>query len=377
MAFQHPHSSPRRPGDNPDYLPSLQILRGVAAFLVVGYHIESRFPESLWSTVYDVLFSRGHMGVDIFFVLSGFLMTYLRPAKTGFGVAGRFMFRRLVRIWPSYALVTLLIAGTVFYESARQIMLSLMFLPQAAEPPLVLGFPTLFVGWTLNYEAFFYLLCSVSLLFISNRYFLRALLAWSIVTLVVIPLACGQNLLTAPLHTPAEKYPSLYLALMTNPIIWEFVMGAATAVLISSKKHWIDSLKPATARWIGVFSLAFFALSYLALDNKMEPLACGLPSAVLVAGLVIADLRQAWRAPGFLGSMGDASYCIYLLHPLWIAYLTPFLEYSAGIEKIATAAVFVLTLLSAILMHHCFERPLAWGARRICAPRQVSPQYTL
>lgn len=347
-------------------------MRGVAALLVVFYHIESHFDGSLWQMLYDRIFSRGHIGVDLFFVLSGFLMTYLRPRQTGCKVAGRFLIRRLLRIWPSYVVVTLLYAATAYYSSVQQIVLSLLFLPQSADPPLVLGFPTVFVGWTLNYEAYFYLLCGVSLLFAGNRYFPWLLLAWTLVTLVLVPLVHDQNLLVPPLEVPPGNYPFLYLALVTNPIIWEFVIGAMVAVVITRCQARITALSVRAARGIALGGVAVFVVFFLALDNKMEPLACGLPSAALVAGLVIADLRGAWSISPWLERFGDASYCTYLLHPLWIFHFSSLLRMSAVVEVLAVIAIVALTLTSASVMHRFFEKPLLGSARRFLSRKAAS-----
>jgi len=348
-----------------NHFASLQALRGIAALLVVMYHIESRFPESPWSSIYAGLFSRGHIGVDLFFVLSGFIMTYFRPSRGGVGVAANFLARRFLRIWPSYLLATLLAASIIWYHSIEQIVMSLAFLPQSAERPLVLGNPTLFIGWTLNYEAYFYLLCAALLLLPARRWYLPLLSAWVLLTLVVLPLSFGQDLSVPPLEVPADKYPWLYLALMSNPIIWEFIMGVVVALVIRRWQPWLERLDRVRVRQCAVAACIFYLFCYLGLDNKMEPIACGLPSAILVAALVIADMHRLWKIPWWLRLPGDSSYCIYLLHWLWVFTFKPVLAQSLVSEAFAVVLIVILTLLSAELMHRLYERPILVLGKRL------------
>ena len=340
-------------------------MRAVAALLVVFYHIESHFPATVWDFIYGSLFSRGHIGVDMFFVLSGFLMVFIRPRDTGVTVASRFFLRRVLRVWPSYVVATLLVYF-IFNPTPLEVTVkSLLFLPFAQDPPMVLGFPTLFVGWTLNYEIYFYLICTALLLLPRRSWFFPALMGWALVTLVLLPLVFGQSLTTPPLETPAEKYPVLYMALVTSPIIWEFVMGAVIAVVIGRYRGSIAALPVPVARYLAIGACVLFAVLFVALDNKMEPLACGLPAALMVAALVVADMRGAWQVPRWLEKLGDISYSVYLLHPLWIFALASQLRASANWEVIWVAVAVIATLLSALFMHLVFERPLLRLGKRL------------
>lgn len=138
---------------------SLQILRGIAALLVVFYHARLVFdiPHDSW---FYALSGIGYAGVNLFFIISGFIMCYTTDRRTG---PLKFMGRRLVRIAPLYWLILLFHAG--FHSlTDPQTYLSMLFIPLSVQSPPFLGFAAWTVGWTLNYEMFFYPVFALSLL---------------------------------------------------------------------------------------------------------------------------------------------------------------------------------------------------------------------
>lgn len=356
---------------------SLQLLRAIAALLVVAYHIESSHPGTLWHTLYANLFSRGHIGVDIFFVLSGYLVTSTRPARSGATAATAFLIRRLLRIWPAYAVVTLLYATFLVDPSPRQLQRSLLFLPQAADPPLVLGFPTLFVGWTLNYEAWFYLSCALLIWLTPPGRFHRALGLWAGATLLLLPLSVGSTPWVQPLQAPVAPFPNLYLALISNPIIWEFLLGAGCALLLETlHRRGRTTLPGLPPRGFALAAGALFTACYLLLDAKMTPLACGVPALILLTALLNLERHRPIAIPPVLVWLGNISYGIYLIHPLWLALLKPHTLASPREEWIAIAALLAATILSAALLHHLVEQPAQRLARRLAARLEGRTAYT-
>ncbi len=134
----------------------IQVFRAVAALAVIFYHY-SWFISPLEQT----LLRQGYLGVDIFFMVSGFLAwTTTRSLKPGWHNSLRYIVRRSMRIFPAYALVTL---GYALYFAcfrpstllASQTLKSLLFIPLNGGSSPAYGFPLLENGWTLNYEFFF------------------------------------------------------------------------------------------------------------------------------------------------------------------------------------------------------------------------------
>jgi exopolysaccharide production protein ExoZ len=147
----------------------LQILRALAASLVVIDHSLVVLRDSGFDCArfLPAGFLLGHSGVAAFFVLSGLIM--VRQSAALFGERSgplRFAYRRITRIVPLYWLVTLVFAATLWRNEAphphRQLLFSLFFIPN-----YFAGFTRLFpvfqLGWTLNYEMFFYLLFFLAL----------------------------------------------------------------------------------------------------------------------------------------------------------------------------------------------------------------------
>ncbi len=159
--------SPRNQGT----LYSIQYLRAVAAYLVVLFHISA----TLNGKGSDIaVFETGAIGVDIFFVLSGFLMAMIVGQRRE--IDGQFLLRRIIRIAPLYYLLTsvlFVIAALApdFLVSDRlnfaQLFASFLFIPfPSADGSLA---PILSLGWTLNYEMFFYCLIALTTRLFGDR----------------------------------------------------------------------------------------------------------------------------------------------------------------------------------------------------------------
>lgn len=151
---------------------SIQILRGGAAWLVVVHHFMQQFYSFQPTNLIGDFFSNyGHFGVDIFFVISGFIMAYILSNSDK--SAKDFFINRLIRIIPNYWFWTMVIVILGFFinefhsseATIQTIIMSLFFIPHENPSELLGVYPTLTVGWTLNLEMYFYFLLSIILLF--------------------------------------------------------------------------------------------------------------------------------------------------------------------------------------------------------------------
>jgi exopolysaccharide production protein ExoZ len=280
---------------DPHMLISLQALRALAAWMVVCHHFMQIFFDFHPSGPIGQFFTdRGAVGVDIFFVISG-LVIYLSTLDKDVP-AGRFLLNRVIRIVPAYWLYTLLMAvmlvclGQWLPNSTIDLphfLLSLLFIP--AENPGGYGlYPTLNVGWTLNYEMLFYLLFS-AVFTLPQRYRPVALGA----ALFVISEVLGRYGVVSHFYS--------------NNIIFEFLLGIVIGMLYRRGAIGQGFWLPLTL--IGVSGLVIYHL-----DASDRLLHWGVPSAVIVYACV--SLENHFKGSRVLKALGDWSYSVYLVHVL-------------------------------------------------------------
>ncbi|WP_295474804.1 acyltransferase [uncultured Pseudomonas sp.] len=278
---------------------SVQALRAIAAWVVVCHHFMQIFFDFKASgPIGEFFVSRGAVGVDIFFVISG-LVIYLSTCKRDIP-ASQFIAQRLFRIVPAYWLYTLAMGLLLLWAAPwlphqvigwQNFILSLFFLP--SENPGGYGlYPTLNVGWTLNYEMFFYLLFSLVFLF-ERR--VRPLIIT--VALLAVTELLARKMLSGSL--PGRFYG--------NDIVYEFLLGIGIGM--AYQRGWIRE-----ALWLPLAGLALGVMLILQLDNSQRLLHWGLPSALIV--LCCVSLEPLFRGSELLKKLGDCSYSVYLLHVL-------------------------------------------------------------
>jgi exopolysaccharide production protein ExoZ len=277
-------------------LESIQVLRAVAALLVLFAHA---WPQLAYYGVPDAIpnFTFGAIGVDLFFVISGFIMVYTSEPLFGQPGAWRaFAFRRLLRVVPMYwALTTVLLilwcrgGGIPSYSSVEHVVGSYLFLPVTTNVGTTE--PLLGVGWTLNHEMFFYALfaCTIALH--------RRLAVLSLTALIIA--------ITA-LPTSAAPW-----SVWASPYLYEFAAGMWIAAAMREGVRiplWL-----ATA--VGLLGLYLAVASYLhPWGSRVET--WGPACACIVAAVALASgngLPFAFRP---LVIIGDASYALYLAHTL-------------------------------------------------------------
>lgn len=340
---------PQSSSNGRETLVSIQVLRAVAALSVSIAHItgyefvrQYKLPNLLPD------FNFGRAGVDLFFVISGFVMVYSSGGYFGRSRgAQEFMLRRLVRIVPLYWLTTSVILAYLLLQyrslaaanfTAGAVIASYLFIPY----PQTDGFmaPVHGVGWTLNYEMFFYAFFCGAVLFSRRTGVLLVTAALTI--LVAVNLA-------VMLPNPVGYWG--------DPIILEFVLGMLIAQL-----YYTGYRIPRV--WAGAVVL-ICAVALVASDHWQQwprLIVLGVPAAGIVGALVLTDHRVSeapiWRMLSFLG---DASYSLYLVHPLAIVLprrLFPGLIDPARWPWLYAGMLLVTAVGVAVAVHLLFERPV-------------------
>jgi exopolysaccharide production protein ExoZ len=343
-----------------DRLAVVQGMRGIAALLVVLFHARWFLDSEDGGGLGTKLFASGACGVDLFFVISGFVMVYTTAGSaTGPRAAGRFLVRRWVRVWPPYVIATLVFVAALRATDLqlRDYIKAFAFYPEKPAGAPHHGYPPLFVGWSLVYEMWFYLLFGASLL--AGRARWVALAALFAATLLVIPLTAGGPHLDA--YAESGLRPVI-LAIAANPIIYDFLAG----VVVGLAYRHVHIRNLALGRALALAAIAFAAWQFFAGFGYGHGPTRWAPALVAVFVLVMAtDHAHPFRVPAPLVWLGDISYSLYLWHVLPIRLVQRIDDPPRG--PLAFAAVLVASLALAALSYRFLERGLVERVRRALA----------
>lgn len=355
---------------NTDVLVGVQYLRGFAALLVVAYHATANLADpAILNLPGPALWNYGYLGVDLFFVISGFIITHtaLAPATGQPTMSIRqFAHRRFLRIVPFMWLCILGYAALRWgWRGSETALLpylrALVLWPVGELKPDVI--------WTLRHEALFYLVFACAFLLRPNLRILLPLWALS-------PLALDAF---RPIGS-IEKQHDL-IEFIANPVNVQFGMGAALGFLLRWPSRPAFAAPAALNGWRGYLLLAVLVACLLltgySLDLKIMTLrttiiAGLLASAMLAVSAMIPSQAQRTDWLASLGRLlGDASYAIYLTHlpaMLLLFQLLRRLAPSISWPAAMTASVFV-GALAGVIIHLLVEKPLLRALRRTREPR--------
>ena len=340
------------PAPQSDTLYPVQYLRAAAALVVMYFHV-SVLSQETWGLDPRRVDYVGAAGVDLFFVISGFIMAMIVDRPGAFDAKG-YWIRRIARVVPAYWVITFVVFGlaalvpSLFHTTTANIphlLMSLSFLAVDAGHGSTV--PLLVVGWTLNYEMFFYAIVAVTAGLFSDRRLVGA--SGLLVGLVLLGL----------LFEPAN--PSLVF--YTNPILLEFVFG------IMVFRAWTGS-HTASLRFA---PLAVFITGILLLVWQWErplvdwrPLYWGVPAAaVLYGGLETLRFRSS-----FLARLGDWSYALYLTHVFVVTFYIKFAITWSALGAWSWPVHYLIMTATAFAVAAFFsgiiERPLSdWALKRL------------
>ncbi|MEI6428212.1 MAG: acyltransferase [Pseudanabaena sp. ELA607] len=370
-------------------LNSLQILRALAAILVLLVHGTGVVKQVFNETYLNQYFVMGNCGVDVFFVLSGFIIFYTNYKLIGNPASfWGFIKKRFIRIYPIYWIVTLaILPAYLFFRSLGQgdelsvnvLIPSFLLIPGYRSPILV-------SGWTLIHELLFYLLFSTIILF-KPKVYKTIILGW-IISIVI--------LFFINFFTINVELNNRYLLLLTHPQNMEFLMGCVAAWIVvkvknkSFLKHHIYYVKLSVILSILLIILSGFTplinLDLFNLRTGIHVLFYGLSATILVISLALLDLRKqnhhdnviatpfsidylTKHITSFMILLGEASYSIYLLHGLALSCLSKIMA-ALKLDRLlgsftSSNLLFCLVILSGLLLYLYLELPLLnWMRRR-------------
>jgi exopolysaccharide production protein ExoZ len=332
----------------------IQHLRALAALGVVVFHSLGLLGTHLGIAVEHK--SLGAAGVDLFFIISGFIMWVTAIDRDE--RPGTFALKRVVRIVPLYWLFTTFVLAVVMIKpslmrSASQepahFIASYFFV--AWPHPIVAGryWPPVIPGWTLNYEMFFYATVTLSLLL--RRAWRVPAIATALIGLPLVGWLVGAAGLAA---------------FYTDPILLEFLYGIAIGVLFTRGY----TLAPRRAWLVTLLALAAFLSIGLLGNDDNRALMWGVPLALLVAGALELPALAGGRVRDLSKLLGDASYSLYLVQfvvlPPSSALLGRMVR-SLPLPLAATALVMGLiavATVAGVVTYYVAERPMMHVARR-------------
>jgi exopolysaccharide production protein ExoZ len=354
---------------------SIQVLRALAALVVVMVHIPTEITYGLkWGTPIPVVITGG-AAADLFFVISGFVIVYACQPLFGQSDAPRiFLLRRLARVVPLYWLTSALILGVILLSyrdlatavhSTGSVLASFAMISYPRPGGVI--FPLNPPGWTMPYEMFFYAVFAGAILLSRTRAVLAVTLLFAVLVLI-------GRLVSLP-----QPFAS-----WCDPVMFDFCFGMLVALVYRAGVR----LPRAASYALLLAAMAAYAASatwgpYV----EWRVLEWGVPGACVLAAFV---LRPQPEAPGRLtrafAFLGDASYSLYLTHYLVLPIPRRILSRIIEIPYMPwTLAVLLLVfaVLAAICVHLLFERPLTrmlyrWigGLRAHPASAQLLPRAT-
>lgn len=279
---------------------SLQVFRGVAALAVVMFHcmLSTQAFISEQHGKFITLLNMGYLGVDFFFVLSGFIIMHahmndvheIRAMKV-------YIFKRLVRIYPTYLPIGIIMI--VLYASLPSLsasggrnfsLLSSIFLIPTSLPP------ALPVAWTLIHELMFYTV--FLLFFVSLRWLTFGLMLWGILILIGLPYG-----VTGWLHYAF------------NPVNLEFILGVGAACLFNLKRALFDNYRTIIVIAGGIITTGSLILMIeFGGELALLRLVTAFGLVLIIIGVSLYEIAGILKWPTLSLLIGNASYSIYLIH---------------------------------------------------------------
>lgn len=320
-------------------LNNLQILRGISALLVCCFHLREGLTLGDLK-IGEILFGKGSIGVPIFFVLSGFIMVFttkkITLKKDTKNQIISFYKKRAIRIIPLYYILIfawIILGGSIFYYfegiGLERLVYSLLFIPQNE------NLPVLYLGWSLNYEIFFYIIFGLSFFFKTKRYLF-------IIGFFVISYILGL----------IYNFESAYLKMITSHLNLYFIVGILFGLYFGKY-----SIPKKIAVPICIIGISLFTAMIFRIINVEYEIVVLTIVSLFVLSFLMFDYTFKIKGNNFLIYLGDISYSLYLSH----SFVEVFLK-KININSKLTLPFFFVKILLVIaissLLYYFVEKKL-------------------
>lgn len=323
---------------------SIQILRGGAAWLVVVHHFMQQFYNFQDTNFIGNFFSNyGQFGVDIFFIISGFIMAFiLLNTKTD---AKGFFLNRIIRIVPNYWFWTFVILVMGFFikelhtsqATLQSVLMSLFFIPHDNPSEILRYYPALTVGWTLNIEMFFYILLSFILLF---KFSFKSNILLMVGILILLPVVYKI------FNIEFYKYVA------GNLKLFEFGLGI---ILYYIRDKYIDFFN---SKYMVITFLVFLLISFIKIVTMKYIVLAGF---VVYIALRMEELMHSYRYNliiNFFVYLGEISYSTYLSHSIVLSLV--YFNFVGTVHNIYLFLLYIfITIFFSMMSYKIIEIKLA------------------
>ena len=332
----------------------VQLLRGIASLLVVLMHTTGTAKEIWGINFLGQIFKFGGAGVDIFFVLSGFIITYTsKKALKESSNFITFLKRRVIRIFPVYWIIITIflliqIALPAFYKTPYDLTLINLLNTYCLMPDHIMINS---VSWTLTYELFFYILFSLAFLIRSQK--------------ILIILSCTYVLVLifASSFLSYGFSNNRWISVIFYPMNIEFFMGIAVALLVPLINISISKFLIVIGSILFIAAALISNLDYYLFRNGFDRVIIfGIPSFCILLGVVRLELNKQYCIHNFLLYLGEASYSLYLIHlPLIVAAIKIIAKFKISnnliLQLLAVFLIIMICIIS-IIFFKKIENPL-------------------
>ncbi|AOP85642.1 hypothetical protein BFV64_04385 [Enterobacter kobei] len=357
--------------DNQKKIYFIEVLRGVAPLLVVGYHLVGPLlgAYNFWPGMGLDLFRNGNIGVDIFFIISGFIICYATQKSEARPLLS-FVLRRFFRIYPLFlfCIIFMWFAYASWKPSIELIRSIFLLHGDYSLPAPFFGYNMLYPAWTISYEIIFY---ALFLLGMAVSHTKRALITSVIMlTLMFSIQLLFKHSISISGHFSAYSdnmsWMAPILTLIGSPMLLEFIFGMILYKVFTKFgpiKNNAIKYSMMTLSIVGVYFIIHIDTKSHGFTDK------GIIAAFIFSSMMFAEMSGAKMSFRITKFFSDISYSLYLTHAIVLTLVLIYLK-NNGINEYPKG-IFSFTCLMSLcigvsyITHIAIERPFISVGKRL------------
>lgn len=357
--------------DNQQKIYFIEVLRGVAPLLVVGYHLPGPliYSYDFWPGMGLDLFRNGNIGVDIFFMISGFIICYATQKSEARPLLS-FVLRRFFRIYPLFlfCIIFMWFAYASWKPSIELIRSIFLLHGDYSLPAPFFGYNMLYPAWTISYEIIFYALFLLGMAF-SHKF--RALISSVIILTLMLSIQLifkGSSSISGHFSAYSENmsWMAPILTILGSPMLLEFIFGMFLYKVFTKFGH----VKNNTFKYSIIILSVLGIYSLIHIDTKLHGFTDkGLMAAFIFTSMMLAEMSGAKMSFRITKFFSDISYSLYLTHAIVLTLVLIYLkknginEYPKGIFSFT--CLMSLCIGVSYITHIAIERPFISVGKRL------------